>query len=266
MVATMPEILTIAGSDSGGGAGVQADIKAISANGGYALSVITSVTAQNTRAVALAHDLPPDVVRAQMDAIFADFDIAATKTGMLASSAIVEAVADALAFHGARNVVVDPVMVSHSGFPLLRRDALAILVERLFPLAAVVTPNATEAELLAGTRVHTVQDAREAARRIAGLGCGAVVVKGGHLRESDATDVLYDGAEFLLIPGERLTQQSTHGAGCTYSAALATFLGRGCSLAEAAIAAKEYVTGAIRHAPRIGHGRGPTHHFWRFST
>ena len=260
----MKQILTIAGSDSGGGAGIQADIKAISANGGYAMSVVTAVTAQNTRAVTALHVLPASLIEAQLGAVFGDFDVAAVKTGMLASSEIVACVADFLGARDAPNVVVDPVMISKSGHSLLAEDAVASLRDRLLPLARVVTPNAHEAALLAGIDLRCVPDAREAARRIMDFGCAAVIVKGGHLDdEPRAVDVLYDGSRFEEFAADRVETTRTHGTGCTYSAALATFLGQGADLVTAVSQAKEYITGAIANAPDIGHGHGPTHHFWR---
>ncbi|MDA1192575.1 MAG: bifunctional hydroxymethylpyrimidine kinase/phosphomethylpyrimidine kinase [Candidatus Poribacteria bacterium] len=259
----MKAILTIAGSDSGGGAGIQGDIKAISANGGYAMSVITAITAQNTVAVTDAFDLPTSIIRAQLDAVYDDFEVAAVKTGMLSSVEIIETVAAALERYGARNLVVDPVMISKSGYALLRDDAIDAVKTRLLPLARVVTPNAHEAELLAGITVRTLDDAREAARRIREYGCEAVVVKGGHLEDTrESVDVLFDGETFREFRAERIDTPHTHGTGCAYSAALATFLGRGDDLPTAVEKAKAYITGAIRHAPGLGRGHGPTHHFW----
>ena len=260
----MKQILTVAGSDSGGGAGIQADIKAISANGGYAMSVVTAVTAQNTRGVTMAHSLPTSLIRAQFEAIFDDFDVAAVKTGMLASIDIVACVGYLLSAAAAPNVVVDPVMISKSGHPLLPADAVETLQACVLPAARIVTPNAHEAALLSGVAPRTAADAREAARRIMDFGCGAVLVKGGHLDdEPRAVDVLYDGVDFEEFASDRIDTTRTHGTGCTYSAALATFLGQGADLIAAVAAAKGYITGAIAHAPQIGHGHGPTHHFWR---
>jgi hydroxymethylpyrimidine/phosphomethylpyrimidine kinase len=258
----MQQVLTIAGSDSGGGAGIQADIKTIQANGAFALSVLTAVTAQNTREVRQAFDLPVDLVEDQLDAVFDDFEIAALKTGMLASAAIVRAVAGRLRRHGVQRLVVDPVMISKSGFRLLAPEAVDVLSSELLPLACLVTPNLAEAELLAGGQICTVEDARQAAVRIRQSGCQAVLVKGGHLPGGDAVDVLYDGREFTHYTSVRIDTRSTHGTGCTFSAAIATHLGRGKSLGEAVQAAKEYITEAIRHAPAIGGGHGPVHHFY----
>lgn len=258
----IPQILTIAGSDSGGGAGIQADIKAIQANGGFALSAVTSITAQNTQSVIAAHDLPVELIEQQIRAVFDDFDIAAVKTGMLSSSEIVETVARLLEERKVERLVVDPVMISKSGYPLLREDAVATVRRRLLPLALLVTPNRHEAELLAGIPVRGETDAREAGMRILESGCRAVLVKGGHLDETHSTDYLITAKGVRAYPADRIDTKNTHGTGCTYSAALATWLGRGLELEEAVARSKTYVTEAIRHALAIGHGNGPTDHFW----
>ena len=258
----MKQILTIAGSDSGGGAGIQADIKAISANGGYAMSAITSVTAQNTVAVTDAFDLPIPLIEAQLDAVFTDFDVTSVKTGMLSSSAIVETVANKLQEYTPSAIVVDPVMISKSKFPLLKEEAIDSLKQRLIPLATVITPNIYEAELLAQQDIHTTKEAKQAAETIAGLGCHAVLVKGGHLEEEKATDVLYCSGEWSLFEAERVNTKNTHGTGCTYYAAIATHLAIGKDLIEAIRAAKTYITEAIQHSLEIGNGHGPTNHFY----
>ena len=258
----MKQILTIAGSDSGGGAGIQADLKAIHANGGFGLSVITSVTAQNTRELTRAFDLPADLIEAQIDAIFSDFDVAALKTGMLASSAIVQAVAEKLYRYTPENVVIDPVMLSKSKFPLLKPEATESLCTKLIPLAAVITPNVHEAELLANCEIKSIGDARRAAKIILGYGCQSVLVKGGHLAEDRATDVLCADGVFTLFDAERVKTKNTHGTGCTYSAAIATQLGQGKNLITAIQTAKDYITNAIRYSLDIGHGHGPTNHFY----
>ncbi len=263
-MARLTQVLTIAGSDSGGGAGIQADLKAMSANGVFAMSVITSITAQNTREVVSTFDLPPEIIRAQIEAVYEDFDIAAVKTGMLASTEIVETVAEALRKYGAQNLVVDPVMVSKSGYDLLRPDAVAVIREALLPQAEVVTPNIHEAERLTGMTIETLDQAKEAAWRIHKMGCRAVLVKGGHLLDRQATDVLFDGEKMHLIAGTFIDTQNTHGTGCTYASAIAAHLGLGKPLVEAVRAAKAYVTEAIRHGLSIGHGHGPTDHFYFF--
>ena len=260
----MKQILTIAGSDSGGGAGIQADIKTISANGGFAMSAITSVTAQNTVAVTDAFDLPIPLIEAQLDAVFTDFEVASVKTGMLSSSAIVETVAGKLREYTPPFAVVDPVMISKSKFPLLKEEAIDSLKTVLIPLATVITPNVYEAELLAQQDIRNTDDAKSAAKVIAELGCHAVLVKGGHLiGNKEATDVLYCDGQWTFFEAERVETENTHGTGCTYSAAIATHLAHGKDLSDAIRSAKVYITGAIQHALDIGHGHGPTNHFFR---
>jgi len=258
-----PVALTIAGSDSGGGAGIQADIKAMQANGVFAASVITAITAQNTKAVTDALELPLDLIEAQIDAVCEDLPVVATKTGMLSSAAIIELVARKVEAWKLRPLVVDPVMISKSGYPLLRPDAIATLRERLLPLATLVIPNAHEAAHLTGVKIQTVDDLYEAARRLKALGPEAVMVKGGHLTQTtEAVDVLYDGQHFEVFRAPRIDTPHTHGTGCTYASAIAANLARGFSLIEAVHRAKQYVTEAIRHALPLGSGHGPTHHFY----
>lgn len=260
--------LTIAGSDSGGGAGIQADIKAMQANGVFAASVIAAVTAQNTVAVTAAYELPLDLIEAQLDAVFDDLRIDAVKTGMLSSTEIIELVAgklrERLGGEGPpRPLVVDPVMISKSGYALLKEEAVEAMREQLLPLATLVTPNAHEAAHLTGREVRTVDDAREAARRLHELGAGAVLVKGGHLEgAAEAVDVLFDGRGFHTFSGPRLETKHTHGTGCTYASAIAANLAKGYRLREAIARSKRYVTEAIRHGLSIGAGHGPTHHFY----
>ena len=263
-------VLTIAGSDSGGGAGIQADLKTFSALGTYGASVITALTAQNTRAVTAIHDVPPTFVIAQLDAVFDDIDFAATKLGMLSSPEIIEVVADALTRHRAANIVLDPVMVAKSGDRLLRAEAIAALKARLLPHATVITPNLPEAAVLLGTEAPPRDEAGmiDAAARLRDLGPRAVLLKGGHMEREDAIDVLDDGDEPLTLVAPRVATANTHGTGCTLSAAIAAYLAHGLSLREAVREAKAYVTGAIRAADRlsVGHGHGPVHHFhalWR---
>ena len=258
----MKQVLTIAGSDSGGGAGIQADIKTIHANGCFGMSVITSITAQNTREVTRAFDLPIDLIEAQLDAIFSDFDVSALKTGMLSSSEIVQTVAGKLRQFAPKNLVIDPVMISKSKFLLLKPQAIGSLKADLIPLATVITPNVYEAELLAGCEIKTINDAKDAAKKIHGYGCQMVLVKGGHLLGDKSTDVLYADGDFTLFEVERIETKNTHGTGCTYSAAIATHLALGKDLVPAIQAAKEYITNAIRYSLNIGHGHGPTNHFF----
>ena len=261
----LKQVLTIAGSDSGGGAGIQADLKAMSANGTYAMSVITSITAQNTTGVTAIHDLPESIVEAQIDAIFADFDVAAVKTGMLSSAALASLVSRKLQQYHVPWIVVDPVMVSKSGQDLLQADAMDALKQALIPLASVITPNIHEAERLTGLTIRSLAEARQAAKALHQLGCQHVLIKGGHLLESPATDLLYDGRFFRMYKGEWIDTPHTHGTGCTFASALSAHLALGKPLPDAVEAAKQYVTAAIRHGLAIGHGRGPTNHFYFLS-
>lgn len=256
------QVLTIAGSDSGGGAGIQADIKSMSANGVFAMSVVTAVTAQNTEEVTNVFELPTSIVAAQIDAVFDDFDVAAVKTGMLSSAAIVEIVARMLKPQNVTNLVVDPVMISKSGHLLLKPDAIDAIKGQLFPLALLVTPNIHEAQQLSGIEIKTLADARRAAKIIHGFGCKHVLIKGGHLPTDRATDLLYDGRFFNVFKGEFIDTPHTHGTGCTFASAIAAHLAQGKSVNDAVQAAKTYLTEAIRHSLAIGHGTGPTNHFY----
>ena len=261
----LKQVLTIAGSDSGGGAGVQADLKAMSANGTYAMSVITSITAQNTTGVTAIHDLPESIVEAQIDAIFVDFDVAAVKTGMLSSAALASLVSRKLQQYHVPWIVVDPVMISKSGQDLLQADAMDALKQALIPLASVITPNIHEAERLTGLTIRSLAEARQAAKALHQLGCQHVLLKGGHLLEQPATDLLYDGRFFRMYKGEWIDTPHTHGTGCTFASALSAHLALGKPLPDAVDAAKQYVTEAIRHSLAIGQGRGPTNHFYFLS-
>jgi hydroxymethylpyrimidine/phosphomethylpyrimidine kinase len=258
----MKQVLTIAGSDSAGGAGIQADIKAMSANGVFAMSAITAITAQNTEEVTEVFELPVSIIAAQIDAVFDDFEVAAVKTGMLSSADIVTAVAKLLKPQNVANLVVDPVMISKSGHRLLKPDAVEALIRELLPLARLVTPNVHEAQQLSGIEIKTLADARSAAKIIYKLGCKNVLVKGGQLLEDRATDVLYDVQYFEIFKGDFIKTPHTHGTGCTYASAIAAHLALGKSLSHAVKTAKSYVTEAIRHSLEIGHGKGPTNHFY----
>ena len=259
---SVPIVLSIAGSDSSGGAGIQADLKAIAANGGYGATVLTAVTAQNTRGVEAAEAVSVDLVRSQIDAVFDDLSVVACKSGMLASEEIIDAVAERLTRHAPAFYVCDPVMISKSGYPLLPDSCVEALAERLLPLATLVTPNVHEARALSGIDLAGVDDASEAGRRILAMGPAAVLVKGGHLREAPATDVLVTREGTLVIRGEALDARHTHGTGCTYSAAIATHLARGRELDVAVREAKSFITEAIRHGIGVGSGTGPTDPFW----
>ena len=259
----IPKAMTIAGSDSGGGAGVQADLKTFAALGVYGASTLTAITAQNTVAVTTVHDIPTDVITAQIDAVLTDIGADAVKTGMLSSSDIIECVCEALEVHGVQRLVVDPVMISKSGDALLREDAIGSLRTRLLPLAMVVTPNIPEAEALTETTIVSDADVRRAAEAIVGMGARSVVVKGGH-REGPATDLFYDGKEFKEFTAPRFDTVNTHGTGCTFASAVAAGLARGMVLTDAVALAKDYVTEGIRHSFSIGQGHGPLNHFYKF--
>ncbi|MBI5777759.1 MAG: bifunctional hydroxymethylpyrimidine kinase/phosphomethylpyrimidine kinase [Nitrospirae bacterium] len=261
-MATLKQVLTIAGSDSGGGAGIQADIKAMSANGVFAMSAITAITAQNTEEVTDVFELPVSIIAAQIDAVFDDFDVAAVKTGMLSSVEIVRVVAKLLTPQKISNLVVDPVMQSKSGHALLKPDAVDALRTELIPLALVITPNIHEAQQLSGMEIKSLADARQAAKILHKLGCRNVLIKGGHLLAERGTDLLYDGRFFNVYKGDFIDTPHTHGTGCTFASAIAAQLARGNALPEAVRAAKAYVTEAIRHGLAIGHGKGPTNHFY----
>ena len=259
----IPKAMTIAGSDSGGGAGVQADLKTFAALGVYGASTLTAITAQNTVAVTSVHEIPTDVITAQIDAVLTDIGADAVKTGMLSSSDIIECVCEALEVHGVQRLVVDPVMIAKSGDALLREDAIGSLRTRLLPLAMVVTPNIPEAEALTETTIVSDADVRRAAEAIVGMGAKSVVVKGGH-REGPATDLFYDGKEFKEFTAPRFDTVNTHGTGCTFASAVAAGLARGMVLTDAVALAKDYVTEGIRHSFSIGQGHGPLNHFYRF--
>ena len=256
------QVLTIAGSDSGGGAGIQADLKAMSANGVYAMSVITAITAQNTEEVADVLELPTSIIAAQLDAIFDDFEVAAVKTGMLSSADIIKTVVKLLKPQNVRNLVVDPVMIAKGGQVLLRPDAIDTLKNDLLPLALLVTPNVHEAQQLSGIEITSLADARRAAKIIHQFGCANVLIKGGHLPSDRATDLLYDGRFFNIFKGEFIDTPHTHGTGCTFASAIAAHLARGKTVPDAVQTAKTYLTETIRHSLAIGHGKGPTNHFY----
>ncbi len=258
-----PTAMTIAGSDSGGGAGIQADLKTFSAFGVFGTSALTAITAQNTVGVTAVHEIPTDVIAAQIDAVITDIGADAVKTGMLSSPDIVATVADAIRRHGISNLVVDPVMVAKSGDRLLREEAIATICDDLIPLARVVTPNIPEAEDLTGRSIESDDDVRRAAEAILSMGAKSVVIKGGH-RDGPPTDILYDGKEFMEFTAERIPSTSTHGTGCTFASAVAAGLAHGLETPAAVKRAKEYVTAAISAAYPVGQGHGPLHHFHAF--
>jgi hydroxymethylpyrimidine/phosphomethylpyrimidine kinase len=252
----IPVALTIAGSDSGGGAGIQADLKTFAALGVHGTSAITAITAQNTVEVTDIVELEPGIVRAQIGAIVSDLGVDAAKTGMLSSAAIIEAVAAAIREHRITNLVVDPVMVAKGGARLLRNDAVAALRSVLLPLAAVITPNLPEAEVLLGRPISSIEERRSAAEDLLSLGARAVVVKGGHA-EGDAVDVFTDGSELVELSAKRIDTRTTHGSGCAFSAAITAGLARGLDTRAAVQEAKRFITSAIEMGLEIGHGHGP---------
>ena len=259
----VPRALTIAGSDSGGGAGIQADLKTFAMLGVWGMSAITSITVQNTKGVSGVSDVPAEVVAAQVRAVATDIGVDAAKTGMLSSREIIEVVADAVEEAGLPNLVVDPVFVSKHGDPLLREDAVEVLGKRIVPLATLVTPNLPEAAGLSGLDVETREDMERAARSILDLGARSVLVKGGHLQEDSADDLFMDHERIEWLRGERLGSANTHGTGCVLSASIAAYLARGDHLLEAVRKGKEFVTDAIRHALALGGGIGPVSPGWR---
>jgi len=261
----MRTALTIAGSDSGAGAGIQADLKTFAAHGVYGTSAITAVTAQNTVAVACFEPMSPELVRAQIVAIMSDIGADAAKTGMLASAAIVSTVADAIADLRIPFVVVDPVMIAKSGDRLLSDAAIDAMKTVLLPRAFLVTPNIPEAEALSGLSIRTDDECREAARRILALGPAAVIIKGGHLPSADIVDLLYVEGEFTEFRHDRVGGRHTHGTGCTFAASIAASLALGRALHEAIPLAQRYIAGAIRNSPDVGQGHGPMNHFWERS-
>ncbi len=260
----MKKVLTVAGSDSGGCAGIQADIKTMSACGVFAMSAITAVTSQNTLGVTYVEEMSGRSVESQIDAVLSDMGADAVKSGMLFSENIIKAAASALERHKAANYVLDPVMVASSGARLLKSDAVRALVSTLFPLACLVTPNVPEAEVLAGIKITGGKDAEEACRIIKKTGPGAVLIKGGHFNGESSDDILFDGENYRVYRAERIDTKNTHGTGCTYSAAIASFLALGFGLYDAVGRAKKYVSAAIESGAHmnIGKGAGPVDHFF----
>jgi hydroxymethylpyrimidine/phosphomethylpyrimidine kinase len=261
-------VLTIAGSDSGGGAGIQADLKTFSALGCYGMSVVTALTAQNTTGVTGIHAVPPDFVVQQMAAVFSDIGTDAVKIGMLYSAELIQAVSDGLRRHEASNIVLDPVMVAQSGDKLLQDAAITALKNHLLPLATVLTPNLPEAAVLLGQEVKGLDDMQEAAKNLAAFGSRSVLLKGGHAQGDDSSDVLYIAEDDLcvVLGDRRIRTANTHGTGCTLSSAIAAYLAKGEAIAPAIRKAKTYIGEAIRAgAPyRLGHGSAPVHHFFSF--
>jgi len=263
----MKKVLTIAGSDCSGGAGIQADLKAFSAQGVFGMSVITAVTAQNTQGVFAVEDISREMIGKQIDAIFQDIEVDSVKIGMVSQIASIEIISDKLKQYSPKNVVLDPVMISKSGFSLLKSNAKQALIEKLLPLSQLITPNLPEAEeilkyaLEKPCKINNIKDMVVAAKEIYKLGPKYVLIKGGHL-EGKATDVLFDGEKITYFDCERINTKNTHGTGCTLSSAIAANMSLGKSINESVKIAKDYVTLAIKHSLDIGKGVGPTNHFY----
>lgn len=262
MIMKLKTALTIAGSDSGGGAGIQADLKTFSAHGVYGMSVITAVTAQNTQGVLAIQDIDQEIIEKQLEAVFEDLPVNSVKIGMVSKIETIQAIRNKLTYYKPEFIVLDPVMVSKSGHHLLKEESTATLLELLLPLATIITPNLPEAEVIVGREIHTHKEMEEAAVEIYQMGPKNVFIKGGHLKE-DATDILYDGEKFTYFKQQRIDTKNTHGTGCTLSSAMASNLALGYSIEESVKKAKEYITLAIEHSLDIGKGVGPTHHFYQ---
>jgi hydroxymethylpyrimidine/phosphomethylpyrimidine kinase len=258
----MKVALTIAGSDSSGGAGIQADLKTFQAHGVFGMSAITAVTVQNTQKVYSIQEMPPQIVHDQITCLFEDIDIHAVKIGMVSSIPLIESIASALKEVNAPPIILDPVMISKSGYQLLNQDAQDALIKYLFPLSEVVTPNIHEAEALTQQKIQTLDEMKKAAKEILDLGANKVVVKGGHLGGNEATDVLFDGQTFKELKDLRIDTKNTHGTGCTFSSAIAANIALGKDFHAAVTDAKAYITGAIENSLSIGKGCGPIHHFF----
>lgn len=271
---TYPRVLTIAGSDSGGGAGIQADIKAISATGSYAASAITAITVQNTLGVSAVHNVPVDIIKGQISVVLSDIGADAVKIGMLSTAELVLAVKESLVEAGVTNIVLDPVMVATSGDRLIDEDAVEVLASVLAPHARVLTPNIPEAEILAGEKINSQEDLPAVARRLSGIISArggrkvSVLMKAGHLDDDELVDYFYNAEEDHVVElrSKRIFSRNTHGTGCTLSSAFASYLAQGYGLDEAAMKAKEYISKAIESGAEysIGHGHGPVDHFWKF--
>lgn len=257
----MKKVLTIAGSDSCGGAGIQADLKSFSAHGVYGMSVITAVTAQNTRGVFAVEDISPDMIGKQIDAIFTDIEVDGVKIGMVSKIETIEIIAKKLVQYKPKNLVIDPVMVSKSGFSLLKPEAEKALINKLLTFADIVTPNIPEAEVILNKHIGNLTDMIEAAKEIGKLGPKNVLVKGGHM-QGKAVDVLFDGKGITYFETDRINTKNTHGTGCTLSSAIAANMALGYSVLESVEKSKKYITIAITHSLDIGKGVGPTNHFY----
>jgi hydroxymethylpyrimidine kinase/phosphomethylpyrimidine kinase len=268
MKRTYYKVLTIAGSDSGGGAGIQADLKTISAMGCFGMSVITALTAQNTKGVTGIHAVPSAFAGMQMEAVFSDISVDAVKIGMLYSAELIETVAQVLKKYKIEKIILDPVMVAQSGDKLLEDNAIEAIKIHLMPLSMVVTPNLPEASVLLDRKLQGFEDIKKGAKDLSGYGSGGVLIKGGHRKDNESTDFLYLAKEdkFVVLKGERINTINNHGTGCTLSSAIASCMAKGCGIEEAVRKAKTYINEAIRAGSNynIGHGHGPVHHFYKF--
>lgn len=256
--------LTIAGSDSSGGAGIQADIKSFQANGVFGMSAITAVTVQNTKGVTGVQNIDPGIVKGQIDAVFDDIKVDAVKIGMLSNKDIIDCVYETLKEKNNKYLVLDPVMISKSGFLLIEESAVEQMKKKLFKISYLVTPNLHEAAKITGLKIETIKDMESAAKKIFELGCKNVLVKGGHLEGDECVDVLFNGDDFFYFNGERFNTKNTHGTGCTLSSAIAANLAKGIGLETAVENGKDYISNAIENSLDIGHGCGPTHHFYKY--
>lgn len=257
----MKTALTIAGSDCSGGAGIQADLKTFSAHGVFGMSVIVSVVAENTSRVISVEDVSPEMIKAQIDAVFEDIEVNAVKVGMLSSEICMKAVAEKLHQYTPKYTVIDPVMIAKGGHALMKPESLETLKTEIIPLAYLLTPNIPEAETITGMTIKTYEDTQKVAKIIHSLGAKNVMIKGGHL-SGDAVDLLYDGKDFYTFTTERIDTKNTHGTGCTFSSAITANLANGLTLNNSIEKAKQYITTAIKHSLPIGHGHGPTNHFY----
>ena len=259
----MRTALTIAGSDCSGGAGVQADLKTMSAHGVFGMSVIVAVVAENTARVISIQDIEPNIICDQMEAVFEDISVDRVKIGMLSCPQTINAVYDKLVQYRPKNIVVDPVMYAKNGAPLMLECSIEVLLQTIVPLATIITPNIPEAECIAGMKIKRRQDMMQACKKIHALGVQNVLIKGGHY-DGEAMDILFDGKEFYTFVTERINTKNTHGTGCTLSSSIASNLALGHNVYDSVRLAKDYVTGAIKHSLELGKGNGPTNHFWKF--
>ena len=258
----IPVSLTIAGSDSGGGAGIQADLKTFSALGTFGCSVITAVTAQNTTGVYGIHEIPLDIIESQIDAVLNDLNPNVIKTGMLASIEVIKLISEKIKSSKTKNIVVDPVMIAKGGDKLIQDNAIGHLISELLPLSTVVTPNIPEAEVLSHMSISNTQDIESAAKIIHKMGPDFVVIKGGHSNDSKSNDIIFDGQKFTTLEANRILTTNTHGTGCTYASAIAAGLAKNYSVEKSVKEAKDYVTEAIKNEPGLGNGHGPLNHFF----